>query len=1113
VNKPLTKEGDPIATRIDIKTFVNKGEYVVTLHSKPKGGEVLGYTSAIWITPSKDGTKVEFYTDPTQAVKIALDEKSKSTFARIWGESKGKTQEETHAQAEAIMNGTAPDANQWQQVHMNPERASYFYDMDGNPVVEADEVIQVGGLVYAKGVETTTIDDKRFTANLKERGEIQFAEGAEPEAAPEPTPEVPLGESINPEVTKAITEAHGKKPKKKDSIWTKTKEAAATIKDQMTRAHKLLDPKKFGATTDYLRLMQETGSYAKHKAYTDVYSVIGEMNSKEQLVLSMNLILPDMQKDIESGLLDPNEGLPFGYQSAEEVQQDLENYKAQATKISEDPSTDTDINGSIEKRQAFMEELREELVAEGLLREELLEDDRYFHHQVLEYLNMEDAGFKTSLETPGSRVTKQGWQKARIGSAKDYNTKYLDSEFEVLSQARQQLEAKRLLDKIRAANDKGTDARKLRTEINKEREEQGLKKKSLEQVIKENEEFDGYVIWEPNEKGAWYHTYTVADKVAQKILEEGGAEVSKVREAFVKGATEKWVIPKELAETLNKPVKNENEAFPVAWSRKGIRAWKVWTLLNPFRVFRYNLNNMSGDLDISIAYAPGILKFMKKSAVDLYKEKKTPAGETADELSQGRKRGVIDSGFVVTEVDDFSKMYEGLFDPKPSNTLEKLTKGGKNIPNIFRKATTYRENILRLAAWRYFKKKIADNPDQKIYAASKQTEIDQIRELQKDDDVRDAEGLTETDHQIAAKLARELIGDYGNISHAGQAIRSHLMPFYSWMEINAPRYIRLMRNAKAEGTDIKAQLAKVALKQTAWKGMTLTARMAFLSTMVSAWNHAMFPDEEEKLSEFEREQLHIILGTWDGEIKTLRFQGAFSDFLSWLSLHDAPQDIADLMKGNKSVTDQIAEMAKAPALKLAAGVSPLFKVPMEQLSGESYWPDFLNPRPIRDRYEHLANAFSLGTIYKTLAGKPMRGDEWSKLFINSTDPGESAYYKNWQKVREWRDKLGKDDVGGHKPSTKSNALYYYKQAMKYQDMDAAWKYYRQYINLSGGVTKDGKVPKKTLKSISRSIKRANPKSRIPSGTWNAFVKSLSKDERKTWNEGIRWYNTIYKKRK
>jgi hypothetical protein len=187
---------------------------------------------------------------------------------------------------------------------------------------------------------------------------------------------------------------------------------------------------------------------------------------------------------------------------------------------------------------------------------------------------------------------------------------------------------------------------------------------------------------------------------------------------------------------------------------------------------------------------------------------------------------------------------------------------------------------------------------------------------------------------------------------------------------------------------------------------------------------------------------------------------------------------------------------------------------MEQLSGETYWPDFLNPRPIRDRFEHIMNAFSLGTVYKQLAGKPNKGlGEWSKLLISSTDPGESAYYKNWEKVRDWRDKLGKDDVGSFKPSTKSNALYYYKQAMKYQDMDAARKYYMKYVELSGGLNKAGKVPKKTLKSISRSIKRANPKSRIPSGTWNAFIKTLSKGERKTWNEGIKWYNSVYKKRK
>jgi hypothetical protein len=928
--------------------------------------------------------------------------------------------------------------------------------------------------------------------------EPQFSVASE--TTTEPTTDTPpIGESKFSNVTARIKAAHGKKPKDKvgtlESIWNVTKEAATTIKDQMTRSHKLLDPKKFGLTTDYLRLMQETGSYAKHKAYTDVYSVIGKMNDKEQLVFSMNLILPDMIKDIESGLLDPKQGLPFGYETIEQVKEDFEVWEAHAKTITEDPSTDVNINESIEKRTAFMSELRQELVDNGLLREELLEDDRYFHHQVLEYLNMEDAGFTVSLEKPGSRITKQGWQKARTGSAKDYNTKYLDAEFEVLSQARQQLEAQKLLNKIRVENDKGAAARKLRTELNDERKIKGQQELSLEKTLKESEDFEGYVVWEPNPKGVWFQTYTVADKVAKQILEEGGAEVTAVRKAFVQGKKEKWVIPKELAETLNKPTKNESEAFPVAWSRKGIRAWKVWTLLNPFRILRYNLNNMSGDLDIALAYSPKILGGMKQAVKDLYQEKKNPDGPAAAELNEARRQGIIDSGFVITEVDDFSKMYEGLFEPKPSNTLEKLTHLGKKIPKSFREWTTYRENLIRLAAWRYFKKKIKDNPDMKIYAASKQTEIDAITDPE----------------QKAAKLARELIGDYGNISHAGQAIRTHLMPFYSWMEINAPRYIRLMRNSKAEGKDIKAQLAKVAAKQVAFKGVGLMARMMAFSTLVSAYNAVFFSDEEEKLSEFERQQLHIHLGTWDGEIATLRFQGAFSDFVSWASLHDAPSDITDMMKGDKSVTDQLVEMVKAPALKIAGGISPLIKTPMEMWSGESSWPDFFNPRPIRDRFEHIANAFSLGTVYKLLAGKPNKGfGEWSKLLVSSTDPGESAYYKNWSQVRKWREKLGKDDVGGHKPSTKANALYYYKQAMKYQDLEAAWKYYVQYINLSGGVDKDGNIPKKTLTNIKRSIKRANPRSRIPAGTWDDFQKTFTPGQRKTWNEGIDWFEETYK---
>ena len=77
--------------------------------------------------------------------------------------------------------------------------------------------------------------------------------------------------------------------------------------------------------------------------------------------------------------------------------------------------------------------------------------------------------------------------------------------------------------------------------------------------------------------------------------------------------------------------------------------------------------------------------------------------------------------------------------------------------------------------------------------------------------------------------------------------------------------------------------------------------------------------------------------------------------------------------------------------------------------------------------------------------------------------------------------------------------------MNYQDIDANRYICIQCINLSGGVDQKGKVPKKTLKIIERSIKRANPKSKIPAGTWEDFKKTFSAGEKKSWHTGIDWY--------
>ena len=67
----------------------------------------------------------------------------------------------------------------------------------------------------------------------------------------------------------------------------------------------------------------------------------------------------------------------------------------------------------------------------------------------------------------------------------------------------------------------------------------------------------------------------------------------------------------------------------------------------------------------------------------------------------------------------------------------------------------------------------------------------------------------------------------------------------------------------------------------------LGVKMLGFAAAASLYNAMNFPDEEEELSEYERRQMHLILGRRDdGTIMTVRVQGAFSDALSWFDLQD-----------------------------------------------------------------------------------------------------------------------------------------------------------------------------------------------------------------------------------
>ncbi|MGA1600534.1 MAG: hypothetical protein ACO4AU_15910, partial [bacterium] len=513
-----------------------------------------------------------------------------------------------------------------------------------------------------------------------------------------------------------------------------------------------------------------------------------------------------------------------------------------------------------------------------------------------------------------------------------------------------------------------------------------------------------------------------------------------------------------------------------------MRKWKQWVLMNPFNVLRYNLNNMSGDLDIALAYDPRILKHLNEARKDLWKDYRNKgSAHLREELDEAVRLGVLDSGFAIQDIPESAESLRRLLDPKADWRSPKFWKS--LAPQGWRKTrqlTALRENLIRLAAYRHLLEEI-ESGRKDVYGASRKDEIDQITDPR----------------QKAAKLARELIGDYGDVSHAGQYLRRHLIPFWSWVEINAPRYARLLRNVAHEEQLMGKRVGIFAGKRLAGRA----ALMAGMFALVSLWNRIFWPEEEEELGDFERQQMHLILGrTPDGAIQSIRMQGAFSDVLSWMALEDFGEDVAELITDKKSFSDQAQEMIQAPINKLYQGALPLTKSLMEVTTGRSTYPQVFEPRPVRDRWQHAAQAFSLGKVYGWAAGKPSRGwgNALSSWLVRSTDPGEAAYFQILSLVRDWNRKHHGADQGSFTPSKRSNALYSYKQALRFGDFDAAERFRQQYFDLGG-----------SPQGMSTSIRLSEPLGQLRKQDRRRFTLSLSPKERERLRRAEAWHRQVY----
>lgn len=165
----LTKEvpnGTLVGLRLDIPAYDSYDTWVVSVHDganrTSKGGSI-GYGQAAVIK------NVTFGAEPKATLGIATG-KDKAPIARMYGEWVNEDPQSVHDRAEKLMNDPA-----WTQVGMNPFRHSWFYDKaNGNPVISADEVIQVGALVLAKNVVMGSITDQQFKTKNEKGEDIYF---------------------------------------------------------------------------------------------------------------------------------------------------------------------------------------------------------------------------------------------------------------------------------------------------------------------------------------------------------------------------------------------------------------------------------------------------------------------------------------------------------------------------------------------------------------------------------------------------------------------------------------------------------------------------------------------------------------------------------------------------------------------------------------------------------------------------------------------------------------------------------------------------------------------------------------------------------------------------
>ena len=172
------KEGERSTSRFDIDAYNHYDRYIPVIETlvdkvSKATGKITKRFAKKGYSPTAVLTDVNFNYNPKKAFSIAKGE-TKAPFATMEGNWKNLTPEEAHRYAKEKV-GTEG----WTEVGFDPAARQSFYNRaTGEPVFKADEVIQVGAMVLARGLKKATPKQlEKLKITTKAGKEITYKHG------------------------------------------------------------------------------------------------------------------------------------------------------------------------------------------------------------------------------------------------------------------------------------------------------------------------------------------------------------------------------------------------------------------------------------------------------------------------------------------------------------------------------------------------------------------------------------------------------------------------------------------------------------------------------------------------------------------------------------------------------------------------------------------------------------------------------------------------------------------------------------------------------------------------------------------------------------------------